>query len=398
MLPEHGPMSRTYNFVKQLNRMGHHAVGFGASHPHNTNLQLIGGKEKFVKWKDCDTEWVYVKTCDYKGSKLKRIYAMFQFYFNTKQAVRQFGKPDAIIGSSAPPTDMLLAIKLARKYKCKAITEVRDLWPESIVAYGILGARNPIVWALRKFEKWAYTKADACIFTMEGGKDYIIEQGWDTVHGGPVDLNKVHHINNGVDLELFDYNKEHYITDDSDLDNPETFKVVYTGSIRKVNNLGQLLDVAKLVKNPKVKFLIWGNGNELSLLQSHVQDEKIDNVVFKGQVEKKYIPYILSMADLNLAHNAQSKMFDYGISFNKMFDYLASGKFTLFDFYCKYNCMANGGAGVQIKNPTPEKIADEIDKLSESDLSQYKDNINNLITEYDFSNLTKKLLDAIKGV
>ena len=163
---------------------------------------------------------------------------------------------------------------------------IADLWPESIVAYGIAGPHNPAVLALRRLEKWIYKKADALVFTMEGAYDYIVEQGWDK----EISRSKVHYINNGVDLEQFDYNKEHFPVDDPDLDDPDTFKVVYTGSIRKVNNLGLLLDAAKCVNDPCVKILIWGDGDEREALEQRVRDENISNVVFKGSVEKKYIP------------------------------------------------------------------------------------------------------------
>lgn len=74
-------------------------------------------------------------------------------------------------------------------------------------------------------EKWIYTKADAVVFTVEGAYDYIKEQHWEK----EVPRSKVYYINNGVDLELFDYNKEHFRVEDKDLDDPEIFKVVYTG-------------------------------------------------------------------------------------------------------------------------------------------------------------------------
>ena len=74
-------------------------------------------------------------------------------------------------------------------------------------------------------EKWIYKSADSIIFSMEGGKDYIIEKGWDAGHGGPVDLKKVYHINNGVDSELFDYNKNHYVIEDKDLCNSDVLRL-----------------------------------------------------------------------------------------------------------------------------------------------------------------------------
>lgn len=151
------------------------------------------------------------------------------------------------------------------------------------MAYGIAGPHNPAVIALRWLEKWIYKKADAVVFTMEGAYDYIIEQGWDK----EIPRSKVHYINNGVDLEQFDYNKEHFRVEDADLDEPDTFKIVYTGSIRKVNNLGLLLDAAKCVKNPCVKFLIWGDGDERAALEQRVREEPHRKCDIQGQGGEK---------------------------------------------------------------------------------------------------------------
>lgn len=239
---------------------------------------------------------------------------------------RFFEKPDIIIGSSAHPLAALAELKLAKKYKCQAIIEVRDLWPESFVAYGIMKKNNPILKLLYEGEKWIYKNADKIIFTMEGGRDYIIDKKWDTEHGGPIDINKVYHLNNGVDLDEFNYNKEHYILNDKDLNDKNTFKVIYTGSIRRVNNLNIILEAAKLIKEPDIKFLVWGEGDERVKLQQQCQEEKITNLVFKGYVDKKYIPFVLSCADVNLLHCELTPIMRFGMSLNKLFDYFAAKK------------------------------------------------------------------------
>ena len=69
--------------------------------------------------------------------------------------------------------------------------------------------------------------------------------------GGAIDLKKVSHINNGIDLEEFELNKNLYKIDDPDLENDSFFKVIYLGSIRRANNLKQLIDAAKYLKKMK---------------------------------------------------------------------------------------------------------------------------------------------------
>lgn len=256
---------------------------------------------------------------------------------------------------------------------------------------------NPLIKLLYRGEKWIYRKADALVFTMEAAYDYIVERGWEK----DITRSKVYYINNGVDLEQFDYNKEHFRVDDPDLDDPNTFKVVYTGSIRKVNNLGLLLDAAKCVNNPRVKFLIWGDGDERETLERRVRDEGLSNVVFKGKVEKKYIPSIVSRANLNFAHNSFTYLFNYGISFNKLFDYFAAGQPILCDFPCRYNPAIIYGAGIEVRDTQPQEIAAVIGQLSELPAEQRRlmgANARRAAEDYDFKRLTDKLIAVIESI
>ena len=307
--PKYYPLARQTYFAKYLMAMGHTVTIFAASSVHNSDVNLITDGRKWREETVDGVHYVYIKCCDYQGNGLKRIYNICEFAWKLPGVCKQFPKPDAIVATSMPPTSCAMGVRMGRKWGCKTVAEIADLWPESIVAYGIAGPHNPAVLALRRLEKWIYKRADALVFTMEGAYDYITEQGWEK----DIPRSKVHYINNGVDLEQFDYNTEHFRVEDPDLDDPDTFKVVYTGSIRKVNNLGLLLDAAKCVNDPRVKFLIWGDGDEREALEQRVRDENISNVVFKGKVEKKYIPSIVSRANLNFAHNSFTYLFNYGI-------------------------------------------------------------------------------------
>ena len=394
--PMYYPLARQTNFAKYLMRMGHEVKIFAASTVHNSNKNLIEDNTPYREETVDGVSYVYIKCLDYQDNGLKRIYNMCQFAWKLPGVCRHFSKPDAIVATSMPPTSCAMGIHLARKYGCKGVAEIADLWPESIIAFDIAGPHNPAVIALRWLEKWIYQKADAVVFTMEGGYDYIREQHWEKA----VPESKVFAINNGVDLEVFRENAQRYQIENEDLEDPDTFKVVYTGSIRKVNNLGLLLDAAQKVTNPKIRFLIWGGGDELESLRKRVEEEKITNVKFQGKVEKKYVPSIVCKADLNIAHNNPTPLFRFGISFNKLFDYLAAGKPVLSDFPCKYNPAVQYGAGMEVAEPTAENIARAIEncaQLSPEEYAQYVEKAKIAANDYDFANLTKKLLAVIEA-
>lgn len=399
MLPSQGGLNRHYFFALQLQKMGHEPMVFVGSHPHNTSLQLIQGKEQFRLEPAESFPWVYVKTENYEGSRIKRVFSMFQYCRNAKKAAletaRKQGRPDVVLGSSAHPLAAVLAIRLGKKFGCRAIVEVRDLWPESIVAYGIAGPRNPAVLALRRLEKWIYEKADDVVFTCEGGYDYIVEQGWE----GRIPRAKIHYINNGVDLAVFDENRARYTVQDPDLEDPSVFKVVYTGSIRKVNHLGLLLDAAKEVTDPRVKFLIWGDGDQRAALEQRVREEEISNVVFKGKVEKKYIPSIVSRADINLIHGGDQgkELFRFGISPNKMFDCFAAGRPILMDLPAKYNPVEQFQAGICLSSVSeiPAAIR-QIQVLSPQAYESLCGNARKAAARFDFRVLTQELMEILE--
>lgn len=395
--PRYYPLARQNYFAKYLMRAGHEVTIFAASTVHNSDLNLIEDDTPYREDVVDGVHYVLIRCKSYHGNGVSRILNMLEFARKLPGVCNKYPRPDAIVATSMPPMSCAAGIKLARKYGCRGIAEIADLWPESIVAYGIAGPRNPAVLYLRRLEKWIYTKSDAVVFTMEGAYDYIKEQHWESA----VPRSKVHYINNGVDLELFDYNREHFKAEDKDLEDPETFKVVYTGSIRRVNGLGLLLDTAKEVKNPRVRFLIWGDGDERAALEQRVRDEHIDNVIFKGRVEKKFVPSIVSRADVNIAHCVSTPVDRYGISFNKMFEYFAAGKIVLSDFPTEYNPALQCHAGITVEEASAPNIAEAIEHLAalpEQERTLYEQNSRAAAHKYDFKNLTEELLDVIQSI
>ena len=323
MPPEYEQRIKTQMYAHFLGKERIDCTIFAASTIHNTDINLIQDKEPYIARTYDDLKFVHIRCSGYTKTDLKRIINMEQFAYRFNRIAEKFTPPDVIVADT-----YCVSYKPIRKY-CKRhqipfVVDVRDLWPESIIEYLHFSRSNPVIQMMYNMERNMYIHADRIIFSFDGGYDYIRDRGLEK----QVPENKVFFINNGVDLDEFRKNSEAYRIEDKDLDNPELFKVVYVGSIRTVNNLGLLLDAAKEVKNRKIRFLIWGAGDEMAGLQSRVKNEKIDNVIFKGRVEKKYVAYITQKADLNLIHNNPSEIFKYGISFNKLFDYLASGQPT----------------------------------------------------------------------
>lgn len=393
---------RHFNFAKNLIDLGHDPIIFCASTSHNSNEEIEMGEKKYKTEQAKSIPFVFIKTPRYTGNGVQRVKNMLAFYRNlfpvAKEYAKIHGKPACIVASSVHPLTLVAGIKIAQKLGVPCICEIRDLWPESLVTYGIINRSNLLTKLMYQGEKWIYKKADKLIFTMEGGKDYILERGWDVENGGPIDMKKVHHINNGVDLDQFIYSIENNILNDDDISDNRNFKVVYTGSIRKANNVRKIVEIAGIIKEKgykNIQFLIFGDGPDKEILEQYCQEKGIDNIKFKGYISKKYIPYILSKSNINIVQLFdQNDLKKYGASMNKMFDYFASGRPTISDCLFGYDLIKKYNCGVVLDKATVEELAAAIIEISQMPQSQYEEycnNARNAAHDYDFKVLTKKL-------
>lgn len=394
---------RHYWFAENLIKEGYNPVIFCASTYHNSNKKIETNNQTYIIKEVNNIPFVFVNTPDYQGNGKKRLKNMIAFYRGlypvAKDYAKKYGEPDVILASSVHPLTLIAGIKIAKKFGVPCICEIRDLWPESMVAYGILKRNSLIAKILYQGEKWIYKKADSIIMTWEGGKEYILDQGWEK----QVDLDKVTHISNGVIVNSFDKNGEKYQINDIDLDNKDYKNIVYAGSIRKVNNLDLLLDSAKVIqekKEEKIRFLIYGNGDEEEILRKRCKNEGIKNVIFKGRVEKKFIPSILKKAYINILHNSSTTLDKYGQSQNKFFEYLAAGKCIIQTYTTGYSICEKYNCGVTALKQTPEEIAKVVISACK-DEEKHKimgENARKAAYEFDFEKLTEKLIKVIENV
>lgn len=394
---------RHYWFAENLVRNGYNPTIFCASTNHFSDENIDTKGKKYITDLQDGISFVFVNTPNYKGNGKKRIYNMISFYRKLFPVAKEYaklnGKPDVILASSVHPLTLVAGIKNAKKFKIPCICEVRDLWPESIVAYGALKRNSLVAKILYQGEKWIYKKADSIIMTWEGGREYIVDQGWEKT----IDLNKVNHISNGVVIDSFDRNSEENQVIDSDLDNEDYKNIVYAGSIRKVNNVGLLLDAAKIIQNQgsnQIRFLIYGSGDESEMLKQRCENEGIRNVIFKGRVEKKYIPYILKKAYVNILHNSSTSLDKYGQSQNKFFEYLAAGKCIVQTYSTGYSICNRYNCGICAPVQNPEEIAKAIIKACEDEEMNklMGENARQAAYDFDFKKLTDKLIYIIENV
>lgn len=398
---------RHFWFAENLLKEGYKPTIFCANTYHNKDELIHTGNKKYTTDIVNNIPFVFVKTTTALGNGLDRVKNMVLFYKNlisvAKQYIKYFGKPDVILASSVHPLTMVAGIKIAKKFNIPCICEVRDLWPEAIFSFNKLKETSLLGRTLTTGERWIYKNADSIIFTKEGDVDYIIEKNWDTAQGGVIDLGKCYYINNGVDIEQFNKSSTNNVLEDDDLDNPEKVNIIYVGAIRPVNNVGNILDAAKLLKNEKnIQFLIYGDGNEREQLEMRIVEENITNVKMKGFVSKQYIPYILSKSAINLLNYSETEYnWSRGNSSNKLFEYMASGKPIISTVKMGYSIIDKYNCGVELERSTSEELAKAILRIKSMSNVEYNilgQNASDGAADFDFNKLTNKLIEVIEYV
>ena len=401
--PNMNGFTRPFDFGVKLEDYDYDTTIFAASYLHFTEENLIEDDSLYIEDDSSGIPFVFINTPGYAGSGKKRVVNMISYYRKlfktTKEYEKNHAKPDIIIASSPHPLTMVAGIKIAKKYNIPCICEIRDFWPEVFFMGDKLKKDSLIGRILLKGEHWIYKNADGIIFLKEGDINYLSENKWDRPSGGDIDLEKCYYINNGVDIEKFNLQIESEQLDDSDLKS-DKFNIVYTGAIRPVNNIDNILDTAALLKDKEdIQFLIYGQGNMLDKLRKRAEDEGLTNVKLKGYIDKKYIPYILSKSAINLLNYSGTQYnWSRGNSSNKLFEYMASGKPIISTVKMGYSPIEKYNCGLSLENSTPENLKEailEIYNMNEEEYSKLGENGRQGAREFDYRELTKKLKKVI---
>lgn len=390
--PKYETRIQTLKRAQYLIELGYDVTIIGGSYIHNTGINLIKDKANFIEENYNGIKFIHVRTSNYSKNGLKRIFNLLEFPFRLFFISNKFIKPDVIVHTATVPFGNILYF-LSKKFQSRYIVDILDLWPETFFSLGMISKKNPLLKLAYLTERWLYYRADAIVFSMEGGKDYIIGKRWDLESGGKIDLKNVHYINNGVDLEDFEKCKNSYKLIDEDLINDKIFKVIYLGSIRLANDVKKLIDAAIILKERKdIQFLIYGDGEERNFLENYCEINNLNNVKFKQKwIEFKYVPYVLSMSSLNILNYKKSSVARFGGSQSKSFQYMASGKPICANLKMAYCPITKFNLGIAKEFESATDYASSILSFVQMNSKEYNklcDNSRNAALNYDYKSLT----------
>lgn len=317
--------------MKEFARLGYRAVIITSDSNHLTEVPIFDSPYLLQQADAIDIWWV--RTLKYRLARsARRILSWLDFEWGLLRMPKcALPKPDVIIVSSLSLLTILNGLLLRRRFACRLVVEIRDIWPLTLVEEGGFSAGNPFVLVLGWLERLGYRHADAIVGTMPNLGAHVAK-----VLGEP---RPTACIPMGVDETLLakvlalpnDY-VECYFPKDK-------FVVAHAGSIGTTNALDIFFECAKtLVNQPRFHFLVVGDGG----LRSHYQAKYgyLPNLTFAPKVPKRMVLSVLGKCDLLYFSVHISKVWSYGQSLNKVIDYMLAGK-PVVASYSGYPSMIN---------------------------------------------------------
>jgi glycosyltransferase involved in cell wall biosynthesis len=244
--------------------------------------------------------------------------------------------------------------------RARFIFEIRDLWPQTLVDMNVLGEHSVAARVLWWLEALLVRRAELVLSVLPGIHDYLRRRDLPT--------EKVVYLPNAVHLastpptsipsalrEQFErWRRE------------GAFIATYAGSHGAANALETLLDGADRLQRAgsNVRVAMVGDGPEKERLVADARRRALENIVFFDPIPKTAIPDLLIHSDAGIFHLAEVDVFRYGISSNKLFDYLASGRPVVFACRSGNDPVAEAGAGISIPPRDPDALARSLDWLA----------------------------------
>ena len=389
----HGMVFRPYYFAKEFVKLGHKVTIFSGSYTHI--FSKLPEVEGFSTTENIDgIDYCWIKTPKYgKSQSLGRILNAFTFVakmFLLRK--KRFGKPDAVIITSPTPFSILNGYWIKKKTGAKLIFEVRDIWPLTLTEIGRLTDRHPFIRFTQFFENFSYKKSDKVVSVLPNAFEHMKDHG--------LDAERFVSIPNGIDLE--EVKTISPLPEETLAKIPrDKFIVTYAGKFGISNNLTSLLEAAETLKtDEKILFLLVGNGPEKENYIKIISDKGLSNVLILDPVPKSSVQSLLATSNVCYIGLTKSPLFRFGVSPNKLFDYLYSGKPIIYAIEAANDIVAEANCGISIKSENAEEIVNAVltlyGKTPEELAEMGKRGHDYVIANHSYSELAKKYLEILK--
>lgn len=297
---------------------------------------------------------------------------------------------DVIVATSPQLLTGLAGKWLARLKRKPFVFEVRDLWPDSIIAVGVM-RDNIEIRVLRRIESGLYRRADRVVTVSNALASRLIESG--------VPAAKLTVVSNGVDPKRFlPRSKDAGLLKSLGLEGK--FVVGYVGSLGAAHGLETALDAAALLKSADAHFLFVGEGARYRELREQAKRMKLTNVHFTGLVSGENVPDYLAVCDLALVALRRADLFRAAIP-SKMFEAAAMERPILLAVEgAAAELVERYEAGIVVPPGNAEAMAATITALrsNRETLELLKAGCRRMAKDYDRSRLAEKMLNDLLSV
>lgn len=398
--PKYGGADRIYHMSREWVKMEHNVMVLAASYTHVQFVHPDEIKEKNIE--DIDgIKYLWYPTPRYNKNgfaRFKNILSfLIQVYKDSKRISRDF-MPDIVIASSIYPMDIWPAKRIADMSGAKLIFELHDLWPLSPIIFGGMSPKHPFILLCKRAEKDCYKYSDKVVSLLPCVHEYVRKFNYD--------LNNLIIISNGIVEEdwlpenIVNVSNQHL---KSFLDNEREKKNVivgYAGAFGKANALEYLIDAADILRNKNISFVLVGDGLEKENLIKKVEELKLQNIFFFDFIPKREIPDLLNYVDIAYIGWQNVFIYKYGISPNKLMDYMMSSKAILHSVNTGNDIVSKVGCGITVAPASSKMIAEGILKLAslrpEEREEMGKRGRNYILKNQTYALLAKKFLTIMK--
>jgi len=316
--PESGWGERHYYLSKYWIEKGYNIKIISGSFNHLfTNQPKVSNKNFTIEEYEKGITYCWVNTPKYFDGGIRKFYSniifMIKLFF---LPVRKLGIPSYILVSSMPIFPIINGFIFKKRLKVKKlIIEIRDLWPLTPIYLKGYSKNNLFVKVVGWFEKFAYKESDEIVSLLPNANTYI-----DLISEKP---EKFHWIPNGIETKFLQ--NEKLALEIVNQIPKNKFIIGYTGTIGMANALEYFIDASiKMKNNTNIHFVLVGDGYLKNQFISKVKENK--NITFIDKIKKSQVQNMLSFFDVCYVGRYNIKLYDYGVSYNKYFDYMLASK------------------------------------------------------------------------
>jgi glycosyltransferase involved in cell wall biosynthesis len=257
-------------------------------------------------------------------------------------------RPDVVV-STSPQFFTACAAWVLSVFKWRPfVFELRDLWPDSILAVGAM-RESAAIRALKRLEYFLYRRAARIVSVTRSFREVLAANG--------IPAGKIAVVRNGADLGGFTHGpKPQDLVEQYRLHGK--FVAAYIGTIGMAHGLGTILDAAERVKDRQdIAFLLLGDGTERAALERRARERGLSSVIFAGSVGKDEVARYWRLADAALVLLRDRPVFRHVLP-SKMFEAMATERPIVLGVLGESaELLESAGAGVVIPPENADALA-----------------------------------------